>query len=293
MTISAPMASYVCALTLIISACPQVAALRTGDPNPVLFGDQIEVLKALRPCVQCKDKQRFGEKKDGGYSMCNELLQAGTVNITAAYSFGVHGYDGWGMAMSNMLRVPVYEYDCFFTTQPICKSTADYCDLRFSPTCVTGANGRNAGQDNWSTLRKMLESNGHWKASQDGSPKLLMKMDIEAHEWDILADVENRDVLNNFAHLVFELHDVVPQGRLAERVVGRNVTAVQAAAMRNLLHNFAVVNLHGNWNCGRVDLGGYGGPACAEITFTNRQLLNDASYGENCETHVGGYTLPA
>jgi len=46
--------------------------------------------------------ERFGEKNDGGYLLCSNLLQA----VKAGYSYGISGYDGWGCDISTRQQVP-------------------------------------------------------------------------------------------------------------------------------------------------------------------------------------------
>ena len=49
--------------------------------------------------------ERFGEKADGGYLLCGNLLgEAGS-----AYSYGISGYDGWGCDVSTRLDVRVHQ----------------------------------------------------------------------------------------------------------------------------------------------------------------------------------------
>src|SRR5262245_17590238 len=47
--------------------------------------------------------QRFGERHDGGYPLCANLLG----DIKTGYSYGISGYDGWGCELSRRFRVRV------------------------------------------------------------------------------------------------------------------------------------------------------------------------------------------
>jgi hypothetical protein len=60
--------------------------------------------------------ERFGEPHDGGYLMCGNLLGS----VTAGYSYGISGYDGWGCDISRRTGATVHQYDCFDLTRPAC-----------------------------------------------------------------------------------------------------------------------------------------------------------------------------
>src|SRR6476620_4480449 len=57
---------------------------------------------ALKNCTL----QRFGSANDGGYLMCENLIEP----IDAAYSYGVGSNDAWGCEVSRRYRVPVHEF---------------------------------------------------------------------------------------------------------------------------------------------------------------------------------------
>ncbi len=50
--------------------------------------------------------ERFGERGDGGYLLCGNLLEG----VTAGYSYGISGYDGWGCDVATKRGVPVHQY---------------------------------------------------------------------------------------------------------------------------------------------------------------------------------------
>merc|ERR1719247_1760678 len=67
-------------------------------------------LETFRICGQCKDFQRFGEANDGGYLMCMDGLQKGSVG--AAYSLGVEHHDRWSADVVSTLGISVNQFDC-------------------------------------------------------------------------------------------------------------------------------------------------------------------------------------
>src|SRR5882724_4738151 len=60
-----------------------------------------DLFTALRPIKLSNcTLERFGEKNDGGYLLCANLLGA----VQSGYSYGINGYDGWGCDVSSKLN---------------------------------------------------------------------------------------------------------------------------------------------------------------------------------------------
>ena len=66
----------------------------------------------LRNCTL----KRFGSANDGGYLMCENLIEP----VDVGYSYGVGTNDDWGCEVSRRYHVPVHQYDCFDPARPIC-----------------------------------------------------------------------------------------------------------------------------------------------------------------------------
>lgn len=102
----------------------------------------LEIRRALFDAVQpvrvtnC-ELARFGEAHDGGYLMCGNLL----AGVAAGYSYGIDGFDGWGCQVSNTLKVPVHQYDCFNTTRPSCVADATFHEECVGPSAGTMEGG--------------------------------------------------------------------------------------------------------------------------------------------------------
>ena len=190
--------------------------------------------------------ERFGEPGDGGYLLCANLLDG----VSAGYSYGISGYDGWGCDIATRQRVPVHQYDCFNLTRPACPATT-----AFHEECVAGApkveNGRT-----FSTLERHLQANG------DGASRVVMKMDVEGAEWDAFLTAPD-DVLERIDQLVVEFHGTDQRRFLY--------------AVRRLKQYFHVANLHmNNHSC---DAAHAPFPAWAyEVLFVSRRLA-EASPG--------------
>lgn len=184
--------------------------------------------------------QRFGEPHDGGYLVCANLLE----DVTAGYSYGISGYDGWGCEVSKTFGVPVHQYDCFDGRVPACDGQTVFHD-----ECIGGeaATIENRAFD---TLEHQLARNGH------GTAKIVMKIDVEGAEWDVFTTSPDA-VLDRIDQLVVEFHGTSEM---------RFVSAVQ-----RLKHFFHVANLHMNNHA--CDGSAAPFPAWAyEVLFVNKRL---------------------
>lgn len=166
--------------------------------------------------------ERVGSANDGGYLMCRSL----PARIDAAYSYGIGKNDDWGCQVSRQYGVPVHQYDCFNPARPTC----DGGTFIFHNECV-GDRAEQVESRVFDTLENHITRNG------DGGRQLLMKIDIEAAEWDALLATPDA-VLAAIPQLAMELH-------------GYNDRKV-LEGLRKLKRHFHLVNLHfNNWSCTR------------------------------------------
>jgi hypothetical protein len=134
--------------------------------------------------------KRYGDPHDGGYLMCENLL----ADAQAAYSYGIDGRDRWGCDLSERLRTPVHEYDCFNLTRPVC----DRGSLQFHEECVAGEASITDGRP-YNTMPSQIARNG------DSGKHLVVKMDVEGAEWDALLATPD-PVLAMIDQLIVEFH---------------------------------------------------------------------------------------
>jgi len=226
---------------------------RTGSSE-----DQIQLFKDLRPCAACKKYVRLGEAHDGGYLMCEELLEG----TTEAYSIGIDGFDGWGADLSNRLGITVHQYDCYDTRLPACGAGLN-CKLDFHAECM----GKTAYKDDYgrqfTSLEAELSKYGH---SPSNRADKILKMDIEGGEWPVLSHPENVPLLGQFSQIILELHGTT------------DATPMKLDALKNLLKDFVVVHVHGNNCCQAAETPeGYVVPPILEVTFVRRGLAQEAS----------------
>jgi hypothetical protein len=166
--------------------------------------------------------ERVGSANDGGYLMCANMPD----RIDAAYSYGVGKNDDWGCQVSRRYGVPVHQYDCFNPARPTC----DGGTFVFHNECV-GDRQEEIDSRAFDTLPNQVGRNG------DSGKTLLMKIDIEAAEWDALMATPD-SFFATIPQLAMELH-------------GYNDRKI-LAVIRKLKQHFHVVNLHyNNWSCTR------------------------------------------
>ena len=187
-------------LVLMGAACRQAAPAAAAADRRVqaVLGDQQNelntrraLLAALQPVTlkNCRMK-RFGSANDGGYLLCENLLQ----DVKTAYWYGIGGNDDWGCEVSRRLKVPVHQYDCFEPPTMACPGG------QFVPhnECV-GPIAETAESRVFDTVQNQIARNG------DSGRRLLVKMDIEGAEWKSLMATPD-EILATFDQLPMELH---------------------------------------------------------------------------------------
>ena len=198
--------------------------------------------------------ERFGEAHDGGYLMCGNLLEG----VQAGYSYGIAGYDQWGCDVSTKRQVPVHEYDCFDTTQPVCPSGR----TSFHAECVADTRKTEDGRP-FDTIANQLAKNG------DSSKRIAMKIDVEGAEWDAFFAASD-ETLQQIDQLAVEFHGIHE---------GKSVAAVQ-----RLKKFFEVAHVHyNNASC----IGGMEPfPSWAyEVLFVNKRLATVDPAGKPAGLH--------
>lgn len=204
---------------LVMTAVAATARARWyGSPE----GRRQALLEELQPVALANcDLKRFGEKNDGGYLLCANLLG----DVQSAYSYGISGYDGWGCQISRQLNVKVHEYDCFNLEQPICDGGTPI----FHAECVSGSRSRDREGRVFDTPEAQIARNG------DQGRHLVVKIDVEGAEWDTFLATPD-SVLEKIDQLAIEFHG-------SNRTEARNVVL-------KLKRSFYIANLHfNNYSC--------------------------------------------
>jgi hypothetical protein len=197
------------------------------------------------------DLERFGEANDGGYLMCANLLGA----VQSAYSYGISGYDGWGCDIARLFRVPVHQYDCFDTREPVCIGG----ETHFHAECIAAERKVEDGRP-FDSLQQQILRNG------DEAKNLVVKMDVERAEWDSLLETPG-EVLDRFAQLAIEFHGTDDV---------RFIVTVQ-----KLKEHFVIAHVHFN-NHSCIDSAQPFPAEAYEVLFVNKRLAQvDASAPES------------
>jgi hypothetical protein len=201
--------------------------------------------------------KRYGEKNDGGYLLCGNLLG----DVKSAYSYGISGYDGWGCDVAKQLRVRVHQYDCFDARRPICAGG----ETVFHSECIAAEATTDKDGRPFDTLAHQIEKNS------DAGKHLVVKMDVEGAEWNSLMQTPD-DLLERIDQIAIEMHDF-------DRDVNKFISVVL-----RLKKFFHVAHLHfNNYSCAK---GLEPFPAQAyEVLFVSRRLATPAG--------SGAVTLPA
>lgn len=185
--------------------------------------------------------ERFGERHDGGYLMCGNLLSG----VRSGYSYGIAGYDKWGCDVSARFDLPVHQYDCFDTTRPACPAGHTI----FHEECI-GDTARTIEGRVFDTMRNQFAKNG------DSSNRIVLKIDVEGAEWDSFLFATD-ETLNQIDQMAVEFHDVQDEKYLS--------------VVRRLKQFFEVAHIHFN-NASCID-GIEPFPTWAyEVLFVNKRL---------------------
>lgn len=177
------------------------------------------LLDELQPVVlQNCTLARFGSDADGGYLICQNLIEA----LGSAYSYGIGPNDDFGCEVSTRYSVPVHQYDCFDPARPVCLAGHNV----FHNECI-GSRREVVDSRIFDTLANHIASNG------DSGKRLIVKIDVEGAEWDSLMATPD-EILGRIDQMPMELHGVDDR-RFLETV-------------QKLKRTFYVVNLHFNNN---------------------------------------------
>ncbi len=161
------------------------------------------------------------------------------------YSYGIDTEDNWGCQLSREFGVTVHQYDCFTPHRPSCKGGRTV----YHNECI-GPRTETIDSRPFDTLANQFSRNG------DGDKRVIVKMDIEAAEWDSLLATPD-EVLERIDQLPMELHGVNEPRFLA--------------LVRKLKRTFYPVSLHFNNHACSAGLEPF--PAWAyQVLWVNKRL---------------------
>src|SRR6266536_6106331 len=180
-------------IAFVIIALAAAVAVMIGDVARHIRGRKLReaILAELQPVAlkNCTLK-RFGSVNDGGYLMCENLLEP----LDTGYSYGVGPNDDWACEVSRRYHVPVHQYDCFDPARPTCSGGT----FVFHDECVGDRTGHRKSRF-FDTLENQIRKNG------ETGRRLIIKMDIEGAEWDSFLAVPD-ELLASIPQMAMELH---------------------------------------------------------------------------------------
>merc|ERR1719272_2825765 len=170
------------------------------------------------------------------------------------------------MEVAHRYNIPLYEYDCTNFDEPaVCQG----CHVHFHGECIAANN--DAPKYMYKTLTEQFKDAGNANA-KDRS--LLLKIDVEAAEWEVFAQepVEN---LRKFREIVVEYHWISQE---------HNHDLYYKAVKKIEQAGFAVAHLHGNnYGGGLQYFGDYSIPNVLEVTYIEKPA---AGCSANIPYHV-------
>jgi hypothetical protein len=223
---------------------------------PEVARDRQALFDMLQPVALSNcELQRFGERNDGGYLMCANLLGA----VESGYSYGINGYDKWGCDISKAAGVPVHQYDCFNTDRPSCWRGKTI----FHEECV-GPRTETLEGRLFDSVQNQFFRNG------DGTKRIVMKIDVEGAEWDTFLAMPD-STFQQIDQLSVEFHWE------EDAKLGWAHDASYLKAVQRLKQFFEVAHIHFNNASCIPDLAPF--PSWAfEVLFVSKRLANvDAS----------------
>ena len=187
---------------------------------------------------------RVGRDNDGGYVMLDNFTGSTT---EAAYSFGISNDVSWDEAMA------ARGIDVFMFDHTIAGLPKTHPRFHFTRSGVTGYV---QGPD-LDTLSNLMRKNQHTTARN-----LILKMDVEACEWDVFHETPS-SVIDQFSQITIEMHELCPT-----RGDAHHQGVVAALRKLNLTHQ--CVHVHANINCTPIWIADKMLPDLMEITYVRR-----------------------
>lgn len=219
-----------------------------------------KLMRLMQPmqAINCT-KKRYGKEWDGGYVILSQAERAEIV-----YSLGISDDCSFDEAMADY-GAEIYQYDHTVDGPPV-----SHPRFHFQKIGIANTDG---WLPNMRRLDTLVRLNGH-----EGRSNLLLKIDIEGHEWDQY-DIIDPDILGQFDQIVGEFHSF--EHLRNEAWFSR---AERALAKLNASHQ--VVHVHGNNNDTFVTIAGVEIPKMIELTWVRRVSYNFAPTDETFPTEM-------
>lgn len=201
----------------------------------------LSILKMLRPHrAKGVEKVRIGADGDGGYVMLSDISAC-----QAAYSLGINNDVSWDLQIAER-GIPVFQYDHTIDALPM-----QHPLFHWKRVGV----GEDRPEIPLVPLNRLVQENGHLHSDDD----LILKCDIEGHEWRMLADAPDA-LLRKFRQIVIECHGFSHLDQPAN-------AAIMPLGIAALTRHHRVIHVHGNNNSAYAIVGSVPVPATLEISL--------------------------
>jgi hypothetical protein len=221
---------------------PPGAGLPFADDPVALARDTRRILGFMTPSALVDHRKiRLGNDADGGYVCIDDLD-----GVDTAFSFGINDDISWDRAVADR-GLMVYQFD-HTVTDP----APDDPRMVFEAKRIDVSSGPDS-----QSLSDLIR-----RHDRGGRPNIILKMDIEAWEWNVF-DATPEDELARIAWIACELHYF--QGLADPRH-----RALADRCLAKLNRAFAAVHVHANVWGGLCNLANIVFPDTLEVTFANR-----------------------
>ena len=204
-------------------------------------GDILNLLGLLRPHRPACGNVRIGSEGDGGY-VVPDLLDA----LDAVISIGIGNEVSFDAALADR-GVPVFQYDHTVDTPPVPHRHFTFRKIAW---------GRQDSLTSRSLDGMLTENN------LEASSELLLKFDVEGHEWEALADADEA-MFSRFRIITAEFHGF---GHLEDPSHFKRVRNI----LQCITRTHVSTHIHANNCCGVELVCGVPLARLLEVTFVRR-----------------------
>lgn len=224
-------------------------ALPTVLSNSISQKQILDFCSLLAPHdVEGFGKIRMGNENDGGYVFIDDFADVATV-----ISCGIYNDVTFDVACADMGKA-VIQFDHTVDGPPV-----KHPKFTFRKQAIDALDRIPGSVKLWDIVREY---------SRPGKPDLLLKIDIEGHEWATFANFPAED-LKRVRQISIELHST-------SRLIEPEFYELYFRALKNINASFFAAHLHANNFQGMVNLMGVPVAEVFEVTFVNRELYRPA-----------------
>ncbi|SFL19511.1 Methyltransferase domain-containing protein [Pseudovibrio ascidiaceicola] len=203
--------------------------------------------------------ERVGRNLDGGYVMAKHYAESGI-----AYSLGIKSDVSWDIGMVER-GYKIFQYDHTIDALPF---EHPYFNFR-----KQGITGETSAHGMFSSLSRQIQENDHFNETE-----MILKMDIEGHEWSVFNDIAE-DNIRCFSQILVEIHGLKDVDKLVWQ-------RTRLPGLEKLAKTHQVVHVHANNNSELRIIGGYPIPTTMELTLLRKDICDFKPCKRNFPTEI-------